>query len=132
MNNSYGFLLHFLLISALALTYFIAIIIIKPFLINRKRKYSTITLKVTYLVYLATFFFTFYCFVFFGELKLEDQIRDTFFILSLILLFLPNLGMMARKAVSRNRIFYNYFFSFLNMLVVLFLLFIIKSTEWFG
>jgi len=130
MNNSYSFLLHFLLISALALTYFIAIIIIKPFLINRKRKYSTITLKVSYLIYLATFFFTFYVFVFYGELKLEAQITDTFFILSLILLFLPNLGMMARRAVTRNRIFYNYFFSFLNMLVVLFLIFILETTDW--
>ncbi len=130
MNNSYSFLLHFLLITALALTYFIAIIIIKPFLINRKRKYSTITLKVSYLIYLATFFFTFYVFVLYGELKLEAQITDTFFILSLILLFLPNIGMMARRAVTRNRIFYNYFFSFLNMLVVFFLIFILESTEW--
>lgn len=132
MNNSYNFLLHFILITALALTYFIAIIIIKPFLINRKRLYSTITLKVTYLIYLATFFFTFYCFIIYGEVKLEEQIRDTFFILSLMLLFLPNLGMMARRAVTRNRIFYNYFFSFLNLLVVMFLLFIVKTAEWFS
>ena len=130
MNNSWGFLMHFIFITALALTYFVAFIIIKPFLLNRKRKYSTMILKVSYLIYLAVFFFSFYCFVFFGEIKLEEQIRDTFFILSLILLFLPNLGMMARRAVRRNRIFYNYFFSALNVLVIFFLMFIVRSTDW--
>jgi len=121
---------HILFIAAILLTYVIAFIIIKPFLINYRRKYSTLALKISYLFYLAVFLFAIYCFVFFGDLELEEQFRDTFFILSMIFLFLPNIGMMARRSVKHQRVFFNYFFSVLNLFVVYYIYFLITHTEW--
>ena len=50
-----NFLLHFIFITAFLLVYVVAIIILKPFRKHRKRPVSTITLKISYLVYLAAF-----------------------------------------------------------------------------
>ncbi len=49
------FLLHFIFIAAFLLIYIIAIIILKPFRMHRKRPVSTIFIKASYLVYLACF-----------------------------------------------------------------------------
>lgn len=125
-----SFLIQIVFIGAVVLTYVIAFIAIKPLRINRRRKYSTLFLKFSYLFYLALFLISVYCFVFFGDLELEKQFRDAFFIISMIILFLPNLGMMARRSVKQNRVFFNYLFSILNLLVIYYIYFLLTHTEW--
>ncbi|MFO7924928.1 MAG: hypothetical protein R6U58_14675 [Bacteroidales bacterium] len=122
--------IHILFITSILLTYVIAFITIKPFMINRRRKYSTLCLKISYLLYLAVFLTAIYCFVFYGDLEMEKQFRDTFFILSMILLFLPNLGMMARRSIKHQRVFFNYFFSVMNLLLIYFIYFLLSHSEW--
>ncbi len=121
---------HILFITAMLVTFVIAIITIKPLMINYRRKYSTLLLKFSYLVYLAVFLAAIYCFVFFGDLDLDRRFRDTFFIISMVLLFLPNLGMMARRSVRHQRVFYNYFFSALNLFMIYFIWFLLSHTDW--
>jgi hypothetical protein len=112
------------------LTYVIAFITIRPFMINYRRKYSTLTLKITYLLYLAVFLFAIYCFVFFGDLDIEKRARDAFFIISMIFLFLPNLGMMARRTIKYQRVFFNWFFSAMNLFAIYFIYFLLSHTDW--
>ncbi len=59
------FLLHFIFIAAFLLIYIIAIIILKPFRIHRKRPVSTIFIKASYLIYLACFLLMAYLILFF-------------------------------------------------------------------
>ncbi len=121
---------HILFIAAVLITYAIAFITIRPFRMNYRRKYSTLSLKLSYLLYLAIFLVAIYSFVFYGDLEFEKQFRDTFFILSMIMLFLPNLGMMARRSIKHQRVFFNYFFSVLNLFVIYYIYFLLSHTEW--
>lgn len=109
-----------LFIFAFLTIFLVAYFLLKPFRVHVKRPYSTMILKLTYLVYLASaFFFTFVFMFYNGErvLYLEDidDPRATMhFILMLVSLFIPNAAIFIRRRF-RKRTAYNLFFSFVNI-----------------
>lgn len=131
-----NFLLHFIFIAAFLLIYIIAIIILKPFRIHRKRPLSTIFLKASYLVYLACFLLMAYLILFFSattepsEDVDEERILNLLTVFSVLAFFIPNIGIMIRRRISKWRVTYNYVVSTLNILISLGLIWFILDMPW--
>ncbi len=129
-------MLHFIFIAAFLLIYIIAIIILKPFRIHRKRPMSTIFLKASYLVYLACFLLMAYLILFFSATTEpsddvdEERILNLLTIFSVLAFFIPNIGIMIRRRISSWRVTYNYVVTALNILISLGLIWFILDMPW--
>ena len=136
MNNFLQFLLHFIFIATFLFVYIIAIIILKPFRLHRKRKISTISLKLSYLIYLAFFLIFVYLVLFFAdnevntEENMENGTSAVYYIIVLVSFFIPNIGIMIRRRFKNNRGTYNYIVSGLNFLIILALVFLMNQVQW--
>lgn len=130
------FLLHFIFIAAFLLIYIIAIIILKPFRIHRKRPLSTILLKASYLIYLACFLLMAYLILFFSgnaepaEEVEEEHIFNALTVFSIFAFFIPNIGIMIRRRIGSWRVPYNYLMSVLNILIALGMIWFIMDLPW--
>jgi hypothetical protein len=96
---------------------------LKPHQLHKRRLVSTLLLKVTYLLYLLILLIV----VYFSALVkggLEEVFFGIEFFAFLIVLFVPNIGIFARKLghFSKKREGYNYFFSVVNILSIITLL----------
>lgn len=100
-----------ILIFSLAYAY------LKPHQLHKRRLLSTLTLKLTYLLYLLVLLIV----VYFSAL-LKGGLLEVFFGIEffafLIVLFVPNIGILARKLgyFSKKRESYNWFFTVVNLL----------------
>ena len=124
-------LLHIILFIVFLLTFIMAYNYVKPFLINRKRKYSTLSLKLSYLVYLLFLLIFVFLFLLFGADKVEYKITDSVFFGVLILLFLPNIGILIRRKIKNIRVIYNYLFSAINIVATYYLVMKLSQNNWF-
>jgi hypothetical protein len=131
-----NFLLHFIFIAAFLLIYIIAIIILKPFRIHRKRPVSTILIKASYLIYLACFLLMAYLILFFSsgaeptEEVDEEKILNTLTVFSIFAFFIPNIGIMVRRRITTWRVSYNYIVTALNLLISLGMIWFILDLPW--
>ncbi len=131
-----NFLLHFIFIASFLLVYVIAIIILKPFRLHRKRPVSTIFLKTSYLIYLATFMLLAYLVLFFSitseptEEANEENILNVFTIFCIFAFFIPNIGIMIRRSIRSWRVAYNYMFCLINLVIAGGLIYYIIDIPW--
>jgi len=131
-----NFLLHFIFIAAFLLIYIIAIIILKPFRIHRKRPVSTILLKASYLIYLACFLLMAYLILFFSasaeptEEVDEERILNMLTVFSVFAFFIPNIGIMIRRRINSWRVTYNYIAASLNFIIALGMIWFIIDLPW--
>jgi hypothetical protein len=131
-----NFLLHFIFIAAFLLIFIIAIIILKPFRIHRKRPVSTILIKASYLIYLACFLLMAYMILFFSanseptEEVDEEKVLNMLTIFSVFAFFIPNIGIMIRRRIGSWRVTYNYLVTFLNILIALGMIWFIMDLPW--
>jgi hypothetical protein len=131
-----SFLLHFIFIAAFLLIYIIAIIILKPARIHRKRPVSTIFIKASYLVYLACFLLMAYLILFFSPAtepaeEVEDEkILNALTVFSVLAFFIPNIGIMIRRRIGPWRVTYNYVITAFNVLIALGLIWFILDLPW--
>lgn len=131
-----SFLLHFIFIAAFLLIYIIAIIILKPFRLHRKRPVSTIFIKASYLLYLACFMLMAYLILFFSasaepaEDVDEERILNVLTVFSVLAFFIPNIGIMIRRRIGSWRVTYNYLLTLLNILISGGLIWFIADMPW--
>ena len=131
-----NFLLHFIFIAAFLLIYIIAIIILKPFRMHRKRPISTVSIKLSYLIYLACFLLMAYLILFFSpstepvEDVDEEKILNALTVFSILAFFIPNIGIMIRRRILSWRVAYNYMIAGLNLLIALGLIWFIMDIPW--
>ncbi|MCK4853394.1 MAG: hypothetical protein KAT31_04015 [Bacteroidales bacterium] len=136
MNNFFQFLLHFIFIATFLFVYVIAIILLKPFRLHRKRKVSTVILKISYLVYLAFFLAFVYLVLFFADSEVNtEEIMDDgtsviYYIIVLVSFFIPNIGIMIRRRFKKNRKSFNYLIAAFNLLIILALVFMMSQVQW--
>jgi len=121
-------------IAAFLLLYLVAIIILKPMRFHVKRKYSTISLKFTYLIYLAIFLIFTYLFMFYngGNASIYLEGRDNpkailHFSLLLLSFMIPNTGILIRRKIKWRKEF-NIIMSFVNLIFGYFLWKLIEET----
>lgn len=131
-----NFLPHFIFIAAFIVVYVIAFIILKPFKLHKKRPVSTISLKLSYLIYLFTFILLAYLVLFFSmpenpeeEIE-EDKLFTAFAIFSIAAFFIPNIGIMLRRSIKKWRVKYNYIFTGINLIFAIGLIYYIFTYTW--
>jgi|SRR6056297_2188927 len=122
---------HFLMMIVFLTIYLLAFIVVKPFLINYKRKISTLSLKISFLIYLAVLLVCVYLFMFFGPSDIEYQLSNLAFLMLLLCIFIPNMGILFRRKFQKIRIFYNYLFSGVNLGISYFLIYKLIQQNWF-
>lgn len=131
-----NFLLHFIFIAAFLLIYIVAIIILKPFRVHRKRPMSTIFIKSSYLIYLACFMLMAYLILFFSasseptEDVDEERILNALTVFSVLAFFIPNIGIMIRRRIGSWRVPYNYIVTAINILISLGLIWFMIDLPW--
>jgi lysylphosphatidylglycerol synthetase-like protein (DUF2156 family) len=111
--------------------YVLAFVIVKPFILNYKRLISTLSLKITYLIYVFCLLVCTYLFIFFGSKDIGHKLNELVFFSLLICFFIPNLGILFRRKFEVYRDVYNYVFSAINILVTILIIFKLNQLHWF-
>ena len=119
MANFTEILNHILGVVFILIVFALAYAYLKPHQLHKRRLVSTFLLKVTYLAYLLILLIV----VYFSALVkggLEEVFYGIEFFAFLIVLFVPNIGIFARKLghFSKKREGYNYFFTVVNILSI--------------
>ena len=121
---------------AFALIFIVSSILLRPFRIHHKRKVSTISIKISYLLYL--FFLLIYAFLllFYNEeLPEEELIQKGLFeklqlFSGVVVFILPNIAIMIRRRFRKHRTNYNWVNTIINITFVLYIIFMFKITNW--
>jgi hypothetical protein len=105
------------------IVFLIAYAYLKPHQLHKRRAVSTLLLKGSYLIYLLILLIVIYFSIFFKN-GLAGVFIDIEFFAFLVVLFVPTIGIFARKLgqFSKKRESYNYFFSVINVLCIIALL----------
>lgn len=119
MPNFNEILNHILGVVFIIIVFALAYAYLKPHQLHKRRLYSTLLLKISYLVYLLVLLIIIY---FSALVKggLENVFYGIEFFAFLIVLFVPTIGVFARKMgqFSKKREGYNYFFTIVNVLSI--------------
>lgn len=118
-----------------SLIFVVSVIILRPFRVHRKRKKSTISIKISYILYLGVFLSFTYLLLFGNKELNEDEVPyntlfNVHFLLFLTSTIIPNLGIMIRKKINKKRISYNVIFTFINLIYFSYLLYLCISRKW--
>jgi len=130
----HGIFQFFFLVGYIVL-FIVSIIILRPFRVHKKRRGSTMSLKISYLFFLALFLLFTYLLLFGDKSSLEDDqpydsIFNIYFLIFLTATIVPNVGIMIRRRIKKNRVEYNVLFTVVNMLYGMYLLFLVVSGQW--
>ncbi|HHJ11377.1 MAG TPA: hypothetical protein ENK25_10885 [Bacteroidetes bacterium] len=112
-------LIRILLIAGFIILYFLAIVLLRPYLPHRKHRFSYLLLKVSYLTYLF-FILVFFYFLAFYQNNLDEYFNTARLILIFLSLFLPTIIMLVRKKIRHKRHLYNWVFSVFHFAIVVF------------
>ena len=120
MANFESILSYILGVVFIIIVFSIAYAYLKPHQVHKRRPVSTVLLKSSYLLYLLTLLVV----VYFSTLVkggLEKVFFGIEFFAFLIVLFVPTIGVFARKLgqFSKQRENYNYFFTLVNSLCII-------------
>jgi hypothetical protein len=119
MPNFGDILNHILGAVFIIIVFSLAYAYLKPHLLHKRRTLSTLLLKVSYLAYLLVLLFVIY-FAALVNGGLEKVFFGIEFFAFLVVLFVPTIGIFARKLsqFSKRREGYNYFFTAVNILSI--------------
>lgn len=117
MPNFNEILTHILGIVFIIIIFALAYAYLKPHLLHKRRMISTLLLKSSYLFYLLVLLIIVYLSALYKG-GLEKVFMGIEFFAFLVVLFVPTIGIFARKMAqfSKKREGYNYFFSIVNIL----------------
>ncbi len=110
-----------LVITGFSMIFMLAAVFLRPVRVNVKRKNSTYMLKFSYLAYLLVALLFFY-FLVFLKIEIKDKTNELNYIFVILSLFVPNIGILLRRNFKKYRVIYNYFFSVINLIIIVFLL----------
>lgn len=120
MANFNEILNHILGVVFIIIIFSLAYAYLKPHQLHKRRLVSTLLLKVSYLFYLLVLLIVVYL-----SALVKGGLEKVFFGIEffafLIVLFVPNIGIFARKLgrFSKTRESYNYFFTVVNIISVI-------------
>jgi hypothetical protein len=119
MANFPAVLNHILGIVFIIIVFALAYAYLKPHQLHKRRMVSTLLLKISYLVYLLVLLVIIYLSALVRG-GLETVFYGIEFFAFLIVLFVPTIGIFARKLgqFSKKREGYNYFFTVVNVLSI--------------
>jgi len=119
MANFPAVLNHILGIVFIIIVFALAYAYLKPHQLHKRRLISTLFLKISYLIYLLVLLVIIYLSALVRG-GLEQVFYGIEFFAFLIVLFVPTIGIFARKLgqFSKKREGYNYFFTIVNILSI--------------
>ncbi len=123
MNQFGQILSRILVITGFSMIFMLAAVFLSPFRVNVKRKNSTYMLKFSYLAYLLVALSFFFYLVFLKN-EIKDTTNELNYIFMILSLFVPNIGILLRRKFKKNRATYNYFFTGINLMIMVFLLYL--------
>jgi uncharacterized membrane protein YhaH (DUF805 family) len=118
-----------------AVLFVVTIIILKPFRTHKRRQKSTVALKLSYLLYLISFLIFTYLLLF-GKKEIAeseepyDTLFNIHFLFFLTSTLIPNIGIMLRRRIKKNRVDYNILVTVINLLYFIYLLYLCFSHKW--
>jgi uncharacterized membrane protein YhaH (DUF805 family) len=118
-----------------AVLFVITILILKPFRYHKRRRASTIFLKVSYLLYLISFLVFTYLLLF-GKKEINesetayDTLFNIHFLFFLTSTIVPNVGIMVRRKIRKNRVEYNILVATINIIYFIYLTYLCVSHKW--
>lgn len=120
MANFPAVLNHILGIVFIIIVFALAYAYLKPHELHRRRLVSTLLLKISYLLYLLVLLMIIYLAALVKG-GLETVFFGIEFFAFLVVLFVPTIGIFARKLgqFSKKREGYNYFFTIVNVVSIL-------------
>jgi hypothetical protein len=120
MANFNQILNHILGVVFIIIVFSLAYAYLKPHQLHKRRLASTLVLKISYLSYLLILLIIIY-FSILVRGGLEEVFFGIEFFAFLVVLFIPTIGIFARKLgqFSKKREGYNYFFTAVNILSVI-------------
>ena len=121
MNQFGQILSRILVITGFSMIFMLAAVFLRPFRVNKKRRNSTYMLKFSYLTYLLVALSFFYYLVFL-KIEIKEKIDEFNYVFMILSLFVPNIGILLRRKFKNNRVIFNYFFSGINLIIIIFLL----------
>lgn len=135
MGGFFHGIFQFFFLIGYVILFVVSIIILRPFRVHKRRRASTMILKISFLLYLANFLIFTYLLLFGNKIIDEtnqpyDSIFNIYFIIFLTATLVPNIGIMIRRKIKKNRVEYNILFTIVNFLYALYLLFLIVSGQW--
>jgi len=118
--NFNAILNHILGIVFIIIVFSLAYAYLKPHQLHKRRLVSTLFLKCSYLLYLLVLLIIIYLSAIVNG-GLEKVFPDVEFFAFLVVLFVPTIGIFARKLgqFSKKREGYNYFFTIVNLLSII-------------
>ncbi len=125
MNGFTNIFLHFIFIAVFTFLIVVSFILLKPFRLHQKRPISTISLKVSYLLFLITFIILTYLILFYADIPDEGTMVGDGLIMSICYIviissfFIPNIGIMLRRKIKKGRQYYNIAFTVINIFFLL-------------
>jgi len=123
MANFSEILNHILGVVFIVIIFSLAYAYLKPHQLHKRRLVSTLLLKISYLTYLLILLIIVYL-----SALVKGGLEEVFFGIEffafLVVLFVPTIGIFARKLghFSKNREGYNYFFTVVNVLSIIVIL----------
>ena len=123
MANFSEILNHILGVVFIVIIFSLAYAYLKPHQLHKRRLVSTLLLKISYLTYLLILLIIVYL-----SALVKGGPEEVFFGIEffafLVVLFVPTIGIFARKLghFSKNREGYNYFFTIVNVLSIIVIL----------
>ncbi|MBN1598911.1 MAG: hypothetical protein JW894_11515 [Bacteroidales bacterium] len=135
MGGFFHGIFQFFFLVGYIILFIVSIIILRPFRIHKRRRNSTISLKISYLLFLALFLVFTYMLLFGKKVVIEndqpyDSIFNLYFLIFLSATIVPNVGIMIRRRIKKNRVEYNIIFTIVNLLYAFYLLFLITTGQW--
>jgi len=133
-NFFHGVFQTFFLIGYVIL-FVVTILILRPFRYHKRRQKSTIFLKISYLLYLASFL-AFTYLLLFGKKEITESeqpyetlfnIHFLFFLTSTIV---PNIGIMIRRKIKKNRVEFNILAAIIILLYFFYLSYLCFLHKW--
>jgi uncharacterized membrane protein YhaH (DUF805 family) len=133
-NFFHGVFQTFFLIGYMVL-FVVTFIILRPFRYHKRRQKSTVFLKMSYILYLASFL-AFTYLLLFGKKEITEteqpyetlfNIHFLFFLTSTLV---PNIGIMIRRKIKKNRVEYNILVAIINLLYFIYLTFLCVTHKW--
>ena len=120
MANFPAVLNHILGVVFIIIVFALAYAYLKPHELHKRRLVSTLLLKVSYLTYLLVLLIVIYMAALVKG-GLEKVFMGIEFFALLVVLFVPTIGIFARKLgqFSKKREGYNYFFTIVNVLSII-------------
>lgn len=126
----FNYFIRFLFIVTFFFVFSMAVVAIKPLKINKLRKWSTLFLKFSYLLYFFFFLGFIWCTLFYINNQPEEG-EHIFNIGFLVISFIvPNVGIIIRRKIKAFRIKYNYILTVANLVISAYIIYLLIDTPW--